>query len=157
MVTLFFFPIYFLEVFVYIVYPCRSSEASTWHCVIPGGYPPQDWQSLPCAGEELDSKGEELDSMGRSWIRGSLYIYSCKLLTLLALCSESTAPFFVPLPNPHCPLNFYSSFLPTHVITMNTGNINMPECSSVEHNTAISPYQYWWISSVASWKWKVQQ
>ncbi len=37
------------------MYLCRPSEASTWYCVIPGGYPPQDWQSLPCAGEELDS------------------------------------------------------------------------------------------------------
>ncbi len=101
-------------------------------------------------GAEFERGG--LDSMGRSWIRGSLYVYSCKLLPLLALCSESTAPFLVPLPNPHCPLNLYSSFLPTHIITMNTCDINMPECSSVEHNTAISLYQYWWISSVASWK-----
>ncbi len=37
------------------MYLCRPSEASTRYCVIPGGYPPQDWQSLPCAGEELDS------------------------------------------------------------------------------------------------------
>jgi hypothetical protein len=37
------------------MYLCRPSEASTWYCVIPGGDPPQDWQSLPCAGEELDS------------------------------------------------------------------------------------------------------
>ncbi len=36
------------------MYLCRSSEASTWYYVIPGGYPPQDWQSSPCAGEELD-------------------------------------------------------------------------------------------------------
>ncbi len=39
---------------MYIEYLCRPSEASTWYCVIPGGYPPQDWQSSPCAGEELD-------------------------------------------------------------------------------------------------------
>jgi hypothetical protein len=32
----------FLGVFVYIVYLCRPSEASTRYCVIPGGYPPQD-------------------------------------------------------------------------------------------------------------------
>ncbi len=50
----FFFSYIFLGVFVYIVYLCRPSEASTWYCVIPGGYPPQNWQSLPCAGEELD-------------------------------------------------------------------------------------------------------
>ncbi len=34
---------------------CRPSEASTRYCAILGGYPPQDWQSLLCAGEELDS------------------------------------------------------------------------------------------------------
>ncbi len=45
----------FCGVFVYMEYLCRPSEASTWYCAIPGGYPPQDWQSLPCAGEELDS------------------------------------------------------------------------------------------------------
>ncbi len=50
----FFFPYIFLGIFVYM-YLCRPSEASTRYCVIPGGYPPQDWQSLPCAGEELDS------------------------------------------------------------------------------------------------------
>ncbi len=37
-----FFSFIFLRVFVYIVYLCRPSEASTWHCVIPGGYPSQD-------------------------------------------------------------------------------------------------------------------
>jgi thiol:disulfide interchange protein len=37
-----FFPYIFLGVFVYIVYLCHPSEASTWDCVIPGGYPPQD-------------------------------------------------------------------------------------------------------------------
>ncbi len=36
-------------------YLCRPSEASTRFCVIPSGYPPQDGQSLLCAGEELDS------------------------------------------------------------------------------------------------------
>ncbi len=46
----------FIGFFVYTEYLfCRPSEASTWYCVIPGGYPPQEWQSLPCAGEELDS------------------------------------------------------------------------------------------------------
>ncbi len=45
----------FVGVFVYMEYLCRPSEASTRYWVIPGGYPPQDWQSLPCAGEELDS------------------------------------------------------------------------------------------------------
>ncbi len=50
----YFFSFRFLWVFVYL-YLCRPSEASTWYCVIQGGYPPQDWQSLPCAGEELDS------------------------------------------------------------------------------------------------------
>ncbi len=54
-----FFSYIFLGVFVYIVYLYCPSEASTWYCVIPDGYPPQDWQSLPCAGEELDS---DLDS-----------------------------------------------------------------------------------------------
>ncbi len=49
------FPIYFFVVFCVYMYLCRPSEASTRYCVIPGGYPPQDWQSLPCAGEELDS------------------------------------------------------------------------------------------------------
>ncbi len=49
-----FFSFIFLWVVVYM-YLCRPSEASTRYCVIPGGYPPQDWQSLPCAGEELDS------------------------------------------------------------------------------------------------------
>ncbi len=38
----FFFFLYIFWVFVYIVYLCRPSEASTWYCVIPGGYPPQD-------------------------------------------------------------------------------------------------------------------
>jgi hypothetical protein len=37
------------------MYLCHPSEASTRYCVIPGSYTPQDWQSLPCAGEELDS------------------------------------------------------------------------------------------------------
>ncbi len=37
-------------------YLCCPSEASRRFCVIPGDYPPQDWQSLPCAGEELDSE-----------------------------------------------------------------------------------------------------
>jgi hypothetical protein len=50
----FFFPYIFLGFFVYM-YLCRPSEASTRYCVIPGGHPPQDWHSLPCAGEELDS------------------------------------------------------------------------------------------------------
>jgi hypothetical protein len=50
----FFFSFIFLWVFVYM-YLCRPSEASTRCCAIPGGYPPQGWQSLPCAGEELDS------------------------------------------------------------------------------------------------------
>jgi hypothetical protein len=48
-----FFSFIFLWVFVYM-YLCRPSEASTRYCAIPAGYPPQDWQSLPCAGEELD-------------------------------------------------------------------------------------------------------
>ncbi len=41
--------------FVYTEYHCRPSNASTRYCAIQGGYPPQDWQSLPCAEEELDS------------------------------------------------------------------------------------------------------
>jgi hypothetical protein len=47
-----FFPIYF-QGFLCI---CTSvaPQRRTRYCVIPGGYPPQDWQSLPCAGEELD-------------------------------------------------------------------------------------------------------
>ncbi len=49
----YFFSYIFLWVFVYM-YLCHPSEASTRYCVIPGGYPPQDWQSFPCAGEELD-------------------------------------------------------------------------------------------------------
>ncbi len=40
--------------FVQFVYLCRPSEATTWCCVIPGGIWPQDWQILPCAGEEPD-------------------------------------------------------------------------------------------------------
>ncbi len=52
-IIIFFFFI-FLCVFVYM-YLCRPSEASTQYCAIRGGYPPQDWQSLPYAGEELDS------------------------------------------------------------------------------------------------------
>ncbi len=36
------------------MYLCRPSEASIRYCVIPGGFPPQDWQSFLCAGEELD-------------------------------------------------------------------------------------------------------
>ncbi len=40
---------------MYMEYLCRPSEASTQFCAIPGGYPPQDCQSLPYAGEELDS------------------------------------------------------------------------------------------------------
>ncbi len=35
--TFFFFSYIFLGVFVYIMYLCRPSEASTWCCVIPGG------------------------------------------------------------------------------------------------------------------------
>ncbi len=50
-----FFSYIFLGFFVYMDYLCLPSEASTRYCVIPGGYPPQDWQNLPCAGEELDS------------------------------------------------------------------------------------------------------
>ncbi len=48
--------IFFLYIFLCILtlYLCRPSEASTRYCAIPGGCPPQDWQSLPCAGEELD-------------------------------------------------------------------------------------------------------
>ncbi len=42
-----------LGFFVYTEYLCRPSEASTRYCVILGDYPPQDWQSLPCAGEEF--------------------------------------------------------------------------------------------------------
>ncbi len=49
-----FFSYIFLEIFVYTEYLCRPSEASTRYCVTPGDYPPQDWQSLLCAGEELD-------------------------------------------------------------------------------------------------------
>ncbi len=48
-VFFYFYSYIFLGVFVYM-YLCRPSEASTRYCVIPGGYPPQDWQSLPCAG-----------------------------------------------------------------------------------------------------------
>ncbi len=51
----YFFSYIFLGFFCVYMYLCRPSEASTRYCVIPGGYPPQDWQSLPCAGEELDS------------------------------------------------------------------------------------------------------
>ncbi len=40
---------------MYNEYLCRPLEASTQYCAILGGYPPQDWQSLQCAGEELDS------------------------------------------------------------------------------------------------------
>jgi hypothetical protein len=83
---------------------------------------------------------------------------------MVALCMYIAANFFPcllyaqsQLPHFSSPCPLYSSFLPTHVITMNTDDINMPESSFVEHNTAISPYQHWWISSVASWKWKVQQ
>ncbi len=53
--TLVFFLFMFKGFCVYIVYLCRPPEASTWYCVIRGGYPPQDWQSLPCTREELDS------------------------------------------------------------------------------------------------------
>ncbi len=45
---------YFLEFFVYIVILCGPSEASTHYCAIPGGNPPKDWQSMLCAGKELD-------------------------------------------------------------------------------------------------------
>ncbi len=51
----FLFSYIFLWVFMFMEHLCRPSEASTQFCAIPGGYPPQDWQSLPCAGEELDS------------------------------------------------------------------------------------------------------
>ncbi len=50
-----FFFLYIFRGFVCIVYLCRPSEASTQYCAIPGGYPPQDWQSLLCAREELNS------------------------------------------------------------------------------------------------------
>ncbi len=50
-----FFSYIFLGFFVLTEYLCRPLEASTGYCVIPGGYPPQDWQNLLCAGEELDS------------------------------------------------------------------------------------------------------
>jgi hypothetical protein len=36
-----FFFLYIFRFFVYTVYLCRPSEASTQYCVIPGGYPPQ--------------------------------------------------------------------------------------------------------------------
>ncbi len=58
------------------MYLCRPSEASTRYCVIPGGYPPQDWQSLPCAGEELDS------NPGLLRIRTQDYWMVCILLNL---------------------------------------------------------------------------
>ncbi len=52
----FFFSYIFFGVLLCIyIYLCRPSEASTQYCVIPGGDPPQDWQSLPRAGEEQDS------------------------------------------------------------------------------------------------------
>ncbi len=50
---------------------------------------------------------------------------------MVAQCSESTAPFLVPLLNPHCPL--FPSFLPTQVISLNTDNINTHELPSVRH------------------------
>ncbi len=52
---IFFFSLYIFRSFcVQYMYLCRPSEASSRYCVIPGGYPPQEWQSLPCAGEKLD-------------------------------------------------------------------------------------------------------
>ncbi len=67
-----------------------------------------------------------------TWNGGSLYVAAilCPWWPL-APCSESTAPFLVPLPNLHCSL--LPSFPPTYVITMNTDDINMPESSSVRH------------------------
>jgi hypothetical protein len=54
-----FFSFIFLGFFcVCTEYLCRHLVASTRYCAIPGGYPPQDWQSLPCAGEELGSNPE---------------------------------------------------------------------------------------------------
>ncbi len=73
-------------------YLCRPSEASTRFCVIPGGYPPQDWQSLPCAGEELDSNSELeflnkmpnpgiLESRDLSW--GDIYRFHVQCLKIV--------------------------------------------------------------------------
>ncbi len=50
----FLFFLYIFRGFVYTEYLCCPSEGSTRYCVIPDGYPPQDWWSLPSAGEELD-------------------------------------------------------------------------------------------------------
>ncbi len=60
-----------------------------------------------------------------------LFVRSCKPLPFLALCSESTAPFLVPLPNPHCPI--FLPFPPTHVNIANTNDINTPKSSLVGH------------------------
>ncbi len=76
------FPIYFLGVFVYTEYLCCPSEASTRYCVIPGGYPPQDWWSLPCAGEELNSNPGLLiwSQVRYHWATSSLFHFQIWLL-----------------------------------------------------------------------------
>ncbi len=53
--NIFFLFLYFFRGFVYTEYLCRLSDANTQYYAMPGGYAPQDWQSLPCAGEDLDS------------------------------------------------------------------------------------------------------
>ncbi len=78
---------------MYIVYLCQPSEASTWYCVIPGGHPPQDWQNLQCAGEELDSNpGLLICSQVRyHWATSppgkSVYIQCVNLLYLHMWCN----------------------------------------------------------------------
>ncbi len=79
---MFIFPLYFLEVSVYTEHLCRPSEAHTQYCVILGGFPPQDWQSLPSAGEELDSNpGLLICSQVRYYWTTSPPPHMCRWLT----------------------------------------------------------------------------
>jgi hypothetical protein len=67
----------------------RPSEASTRYCVIPGGYPPQDWQSLPCAGEELDlNPGLMICSQVR---------YLCSQVRICSQVSRQLKKFYMPV------------------------------------------------------------
>ncbi len=85
-----FFSFIFWWVFVYM-YLCRPSEASTRYCVIPGGYPPQDWQSLPCAGEELDSNSGLLicSQVCYHWSTSPPSLRNMSLLSRATLHSDS--------------------------------------------------------------------
>jgi hypothetical protein len=86
----------FLGFFVYFVYLCRPSEASTCYCAIPGDNPSKDWQSLPCAGRS------------RIWTQD--YWFAVR-------CTTIEPPFF--RTEPPLPQEFHMGCRGTKVATIN--------------------------------------